>query len=74
MVPQADGFDWDRGNRAKCEKHGLSVAEIETLFVRPLAILPAHSQSESRFRAIGRTEDGRVCSRSSRYVTKAAKS
>ncbi len=61
MTLQANGFDWDRANRAKCEKHGLSVADIESLFARPLAILPdaAHSQRENRFRAIGRTEKGR---------------
>jgi uncharacterized protein len=61
MTLQTSGFDWDRGNRAKCEKHGLSVADIEGLFARPLAILPdaVHSQRENRFRAIGRTEKGR---------------
>ncbi len=61
MVLHANGFEWDKGNRAKCEKHGLSVSDIEGLFARPLAILPdaAHSQSEHRFRAIGRTEKGR---------------
>ncbi len=61
MTLQANGFDWDKGNRAKCEKHGLSVSVIESLFTRPLAILPdaAHSHSERRFRAIGRTETGR---------------
>jgi len=61
MILHATGFDWDRGNRAKCEKHGLSAAVIEGLFTRPLAILPdaAHSQRENRFRAIGRTEKGR---------------
>ena len=61
MTLQANGFDWDRGNRAKCEKHGLSVEVIEELFARPLAILPdaGHSQRETRFRAIGRTEKGR---------------
>ncbi|MFZ0478347.1 MAG: BrnT family toxin [Terriglobales bacterium] len=61
MTLPANGFDWDRGNRAKCEKHGLSVDVIEGLFARPLAILPdeAHSQRENRFRAIGRTEKGR---------------
>jgi uncharacterized DUF497 family protein len=60
MILQANGFDWDRGNRAKCEKHGLSVALIEGLFARPLAILPdaGHSQRENRFRAVGRTEKG----------------
>ena len=58
---QADGFDWDQGNRAKCEKHGLSTSIIEGLFTRPLAILPdaGHSQRERRFRAIGRTDKGR---------------
>jgi len=61
MISQANGFDWDKGNRAKCEKHGLSVAIIEGLFTHGLAILPdrAHSQKESRFHAIGRTEKGR---------------
>jgi len=61
MILHATGFDWDRGNRAKCEKHGLSAAVIEGLFARPLAILPdaAHSQRENRFRAIGRTDKGR---------------
>ena len=61
MVLHANGFDWDKGNRAKCEKHGVSVSTIENLFTRPLAILPdaAHSQSEHRFRGIGRTEKRR---------------
>ena len=61
MALYANGFDWDKGNRAKCEQHGLSVSTIEELFTRPLALLPdtAHSQNERRFRAIGRTEKGR---------------
>jgi len=56
---KANGFDWDRGNRAKCEK--LSIVAIESLFASPLAILldAAHSQRENRFRPIGRTEKGR---------------
>ena len=61
MALHANGFDWDKGNRVKCEKHGLSVLAIEDLFTRPLGVLPdvAHSQGERRFRAIGRTERGR---------------
>lgn len=61
MDLQANGFAWDKGNRAKCEKRGLSTSVIESLFTRPLAILPdaAHSQRERRFRAIGRTDKGR---------------
>jgi uncharacterized DUF497 family protein len=55
------GFDWDEGNCAKCQKHGVSLAEIETLFSASIAIRPdlAHSTSETRFLAIGRTAWGR---------------
>ncbi len=62
MNLRANGFDWDRGNRSKCEKHGLSVAVIEDMFSRPIAILPdaPHSQQERRLRAIGKTERGRA--------------
>lgn len=49
------GFDWDDGNRAKCRKHGVSLAEIEDVFGHPHRIAPdfAHSIAESRFLAIG---------------------
>jgi uncharacterized DUF497 family protein len=61
MILQFDGFDWDRGNRTKCQKHGLSIALIESLFARPLAIIPsaADSQEERRFCAVGQTVNGR---------------
>ena len=61
MNATVSGFDWDDGNRAKCQKHGLSAAEIEALFDRPLLIVPdqAHSQDERRLRAIGKTARGR---------------
>jgi uncharacterized protein len=57
-----DGFDWDKGNRSKCQKHGVSVATIEELFRGELALLPdpTHSKSEERFKAIGRTGRGRA--------------
>jgi uncharacterized DUF497 family protein len=48
MILQANGFDWDQGNRAKCEKHGLSVAVVEGLFTRPLAILPDAAHRSGR--------------------------
>jgi uncharacterized DUF497 family protein len=59
---QISGFQWDDGNRAKCQKHGVSIEVIESLFLNPVAILPdeAHSQGERRFRAIGKTVDGRA--------------
>jgi len=56
------GFDWVGGNRAKCEKHGVTIETIEGLFTRPVLILPdaAHSRTEQRFKAIGRAEDKRL--------------
>jgi uncharacterized DUF497 family protein len=61
MEFDCSGFDWDDGNRKKCEKHGLSIYSIESLFERPVAIFPApeHSSQEDRFVAIGKTDDGR---------------
>ena len=61
MDVDVGGFDWDAGNRAKCEKHGVSVAEVEGLFSSPLLLVPdaSHSQSEERLRAIGKTASGR---------------
>ena len=55
------GFDWDAGNRSKCRKHGVSAPEVEELFQRPVAILPdpEHSESEERFKAIGKTNGNR---------------
>jgi uncharacterized protein len=55
------GFEWDSGNREKCQKHGVSLTEIEGVFARPVIILPdhAHSQAEKRLRAVGKTEAGR---------------
>ena len=57
-----DGFDWDAGNRVKCQKHGVSLPEIEALLrSQNTRILsdPAHSRDEVRSRAVGRTGLGR---------------
>jgi uncharacterized protein len=56
-----DGFDWDSGNRGKCQKHGVSLAEIERLFERTAIVGPdvSHSGGEHRFRAVGTTAKGR---------------
>ena len=32
MNLRVSGFDWDEGNRAKCQKHGVPMIEIEDLF------------------------------------------
>ena len=54
-------FDWDEGNQAKCKKHGVTVAEIESVFAGTPSIGPdaAHSAMETRFLAIGRASSGR---------------
>ena len=55
------GFDWDKGNRQKCRKHGVSVAEIEHVLREAPAIAPdpGHSHGEDRFIAVGRNAEGR---------------
>ena len=56
-----EGFDWDDGNREKCQRHGVSIAEIESVFANDPAVAtdPAHSYSEIRMRAVGRSGSGR---------------
>ncbi len=55
-------FDWDGGNREKCQKHGVSVAEIEFVLTNEPRVAPdpAHSNEEERFIGIGRTADGKA--------------
>jgi uncharacterized DUF497 family protein len=56
-----DGFDWDGGNGDKCRKHGVSIAETESLFLGEPIVGPdiLHSAVERRFRAVGVTAEGR---------------
>jgi uncharacterized protein len=53
-----DGFDWDDGNSEKCQKHGLSLEEIEAAFLNGPRVAPdiAHSLDEDRFIAIGNSD------------------
>ena len=56
MTDRIAGFDWDEGNRAKCQKHGVSVEEIEALFLESDPFIGAdveHSKDEDRFFAVG---------------------
>jgi len=55
------GFDWDNGNRDKCQQHGVSLREIETLLRGRPRIAPDinHSGDEDRLIAIGRNSAGR---------------
>jgi uncharacterized DUF497 family protein len=62
MDVAADGFDWDDGNRDKCQKHGLSIAEIEHVVSHAETLIVhdgKNSDSEQRYIAVGRTPAGR---------------
>ena len=57
------GFDWDDGNARKNEKYQVSAAESEQVFFNaPLLLLAdtKHSDRESRFHALGKTDQGRL--------------
>jgi uncharacterized protein len=58
---RVSGFDWDEGNIRKCQKHGLSITQIEAFFaaVTHIAPDPKHSAEGDRLIAVGRTELGR---------------
>jgi uncharacterized DUF497 family protein len=59
----ATGFDWDDGNRKKCQKHGLSISEVEYILAHSETfIVPSlrNSDYEPRFIAVGRAPGGRL--------------
>jgi len=55
------GFLWDDGNIEKCQTHGVTIVEIEYVFMHSPAVAPdiSHSHEERRFQAIGKTREGR---------------
>jgi uncharacterized DUF497 family protein len=56
------GIEWDDGNREKCCKHGLSIADVErVLLEQETLIVPAarNPETEGRYIAIGRSAAGR---------------
>lgn len=56
------GFDWDVGNAQKNERHGVTKAETEQVFFDPVVLIVPdikHSTTESRFHALGISEDQR---------------
>jgi uncharacterized DUF497 family protein len=62
ILEKVAGFDWDAGNARKNDRHGVPMAEAEQVFFNvPVLMLPdsAHSQSEPRYHALGKTIDGR---------------
>lgn len=59
---QITGFNWDSGNSQKNDKHGVTPAEAEQVFLNePLLLLadPKHSSSEKRYHALGKTGEER---------------
>jgi uncharacterized DUF497 family protein len=54
------GFDWDEGNLTKCQRHGVPVADIESLLSADPRVAPdlKHSAEEDRFVAVGRNPAG----------------
>jgi len=55
-------FDWDDGNRDKCQKHGLSMSDVEHVLIsaRNLIVRDVqNSLTEDRYIAIGKTRAGR---------------
>jgi hypothetical protein len=58
-----EGFDWDAGNARKNDKHGVSQAEAEQVFLNEPLLLAAdaqHSGEELRIHALGRTDADRL--------------
>ena len=58
----APAFDWDSGNLAKCQKHGVSIDEIQALFRSAPYVGrdERHSEKEDRYVAVGRSNAGRA--------------
>jgi uncharacterized protein len=62
MELKVSAFDWDDGNRDKCQKHGLSMSDVEHVLVsaRNLIVRDVqNSLTEDRYIAIGKTRAGR---------------
>ena len=53
-IENVAGFEWDSGNIDHCQKHGVTLGEIEALFSNTPHVLGDPFAEERRFRAIGR--------------------
>jgi len=62
-LDRVEGFDWDEGNERKSEeRHGVSQSEAEQVFFSAALLMlqdTKHSQGESLFHGLGKTESGR---------------
>jgi len=63
VLARATGFEWDSGNAPKVvSRHGVEPGECEqAFFVEPFVVTfdAKHAGREARWRALGRTFDGR---------------
>jgi len=62
MELKVSSFDWDDGNRDKCQKHGLSTSDVEHVLASARNLIVHNVQnsfSEDRYIAIGKTRAGR---------------
>lgn len=64
ILSSAEGFEWDKGNIEKnWERHKVSFVECEEVFFnKPLIIREdePHSQVETRYYALGKTDNERL--------------
>ncbi len=64
LMQQIEGFDWDFGNTDKItNKHNVLPSEAEQVFFNePLLLMDdiKHTQKESRYHALGITDDQRL--------------
>ena len=62
-LARIEGFDWDAGNSRKNDnRHGVTQAEAEQVFFDARLLISAderHGGRETRYHALGCTEDGR---------------
>lgn len=62
-VPEFEGFDWSGGNAEKnWRKHRVAPLEAEQVFFNSPLLAgsdPLHSRGESRYYALGQTDEGR---------------
>ena len=67
MEFEVAGFDWDDGNRTHCQKHGVTAAEIETVFGNNPRVAPDPKHCRPAF-VVFTLRAGRIRPLSARYM------
>ena len=74
-IQQAQGFDWDSSNANKIINHNVLPSEAEQVFFNDPFLLmddTKHGQNETRFHALGTTDDQRLLHITFTYRSKGA--